>query len=883
MTEIDPPPEPTPPPRLAIAILERLLPRAEREEILADVCAEFTRRSAVDARRARAWLWRQVLRSIPALVHWSWRREFEEFEPSANTYRPGDHMLRTLITDLHYAARRLRLRPGYSLLSILTLSLGIGGTAAVFGVAKPVLFEPLPFANASDVGTFWMSGSWTEEEYVYLRGKFPGFRAVATYRSGDVTMRDGDAPTRLLSGIAASLEIFDVLGARPLLGRTFQAGEDAPNAAPVAVISYGLWQELGGKSSIIGSRLTLDGTPRTVVGVMPRGFWFPSPTTRIWTPRPLNPEGRNGSYTLVGHVAPGVDVHSLAPQLAQLTRIMGERFKYDDPKWDKLRNAQVTPIRDDLLGSMRPAVIATFVAMGLILLIACTNVAALMLGQVEGRASELAVRAALGATRRRIAQQLVVEAVLVGIGAGVAGGALAAAGFSMMARALPIGAWAERAAFDWTTFIVALAIAIAAALLVVIVPLISLARADLRESLSRARTSGIAGRGGRLERGLVVVEVALAMLIACGAALLARSVTNLYAVRPGIQTSSVGVVDFVVNAGMPAADRRQAVLELRTALSQMPGVKSASAALKIPLRGNGDNFELTIHGRPDIARTSSFFRIVALDYFETLGFRVTSGRTFNSGDQFTGELPVVINEELARRFFPGKDAIGKVLGGGYGVPQRVIGVVANAAEGKLTDVAEPARYFFAGTVGWMGPYGSFVIRANRDQDVAAILENARKTVQRVAPSFAVNNTTTMQQVFDAAVGPAKPMLALLGILSALALTLGAVGIYGVISHFAARRKRDWAIRVALGLPGSRVMTHIVRQGTVLVAIGVGIGVMGTAALSRLLSSLLFQVSAIDPLAFVGASVVLLAIGIAAAFFPAWRAGTVDPGSVLREQ
>jgi predicted permease len=651
----------------------------------------------------------------------------------------------------------------------------------------------------------------------------------------------------------------------------------------VAVLSYGLWQELGGKASIVGSRVTLDGNPRTVVGVMPRGFWFPSPAVRIWTPRPLDPKGQNGSYTLVGRVAPGVDVHSLQPQLAQLTRIMGERFTYNDPKWDKRRNPAVTPIRDELLGSMRPAVIATFVAMGLILLIACTNVAALMLGQVEGRASELAVRAALGATRRRIAQQLIVEALLVGLGAGAVGGALAAAGFGVLARALPIGAWAESASFDWTTFVVALIIALGAALLVVLVPLAALSRVDLREFLSRARTGGVAGRGGRLERGLVVAEVALAMLIACGAALLARSVTNLYAIKPGFQTAGIAVVDFAVSSAVSPADRRQAVLAVRTALAEMPGVKSSAAALKIPLRGNGDNFGLTIQGRPDIGQKSSFFRIVTPDYFQTLGFRLVSGRTFDSGDRFAGELPVVINEELARQFFPGEDAIGKVVGGGYGVPQRVIGVVATAAEGKLTDAPEPARYFLLGTVGWMGPYGTFVIRANREQDIPAILESARKTIQRVAPTFAVNNTTTMQSVFDTAVGPAKPMLALLGILSALALVLGAVGIYGVISHFAARRKRDWAIRVALGLPGTRVMTHIVRQGVTLVVIGVAIGVVGTAALSRLLSSLLFHVSAADPLAFAAASLALLAIGVAAAFVPAWKAGTVDPGTVLREQ
>src|SRR3954462_1856962 len=330
-----------------------------------------------------------------------------------------------------------------------------------------------------------------EDELPYLAGKIPGFQMVGAQRPGDVTMRTGDNPARLLPGLTITGELFDVLGAKPFLGRGPRVGDDVQGAEPVAILSYGLWKELGGKPSIIGSRITLDDVPRTVVGVIPKNFWYPNPSVRIWLPKALDPQGRNGSYTLLGLTAPGVDVHNLDPYINRLTTIIGQRFQYAE-RADKTKNAKIVPMRDELLGAMRPAVIATFVAMGLILLIACANVAALMLGQVEGRASELAVRSALGATRRRIAQQLVIEALLVGLGAGAMGGAFAAAGFGLMARALPIGAWAEGASFDWTIFVVALVIALAAAFLVAIVPLISLSRADLQETLSRARTSGIA-------------------------------------------------------------------------------------------------------------------------------------------------------------------------------------------------------------------------------------------------------------------------------------------------------------------------------------------------------------------------------------------------------
>ena len=792
-------------------------------------------------------------------------------------------MLRTWITDAQYAARRLRARPGFTLLSVLTLALGVGGTAAVFGIARPLIFDPLPYANADEVGTFWMGGSWTEQEFVTLRGKIPGFRLVASYRDGDVTMKTADGPTRLVPGIATSAELFDVLGARPLIGRGFRTGDDAQGAEPVAVISYGLWKDLGGNASILGTRLTLDGSPRTVVGVMPRGFWFPDPTIRIWTARALDPEGQNGSWTLIGHVAPGVSVDRLEPYIAQLTKMLGERFKYSE-KWDKTRNASVTPLRTSLLGSLRPAIVATFVAMALILLIACANVAALMLGQVEGRTTELAVRSALGATRRRLTQQLVVEALLLGIGAGLVGAALAAAGFQLVAGALPLGAWAESAGFDWMMFLVALAIAIVAVLLVVLVPVGALSRGDLRIALGSGRTSGIQGRGGRIERGLVVAEVALAMLIASGAALLVRSVANLYAINPGLETEGVAVIDVVASAELRSVQRRQSIEEMTAALRDLSGVKSVAAVMKLPLRGGGDSFGMTIQGRPDLQEVSTYFRIVTRGYFETMGIRVRDGRTFAESDiGDTTEMPIIVNEALARKFFPGESPIGRVVAGGFRPPQRIIGVVANVAEGGLTDEPEPARYYVAGSAPWFSPTASLVIRTNRPGDAAAVLDEARRTVQRVGPNFAIQGTTTMSRVLDSAVGPARQVMSLLSLLSGLALVLGAIGIYGVISHFASRRKRDWAIRIALGLPGTHVIGQVVRQGLGLVGIGIALGAVGTIALTRLLTSFLFGVKPIDPLAFAAASLALLAIGVVAAFVPAWRAGTVDPALALRDQ
>ena len=877
------------PPRLPLIILRLTLPRAERDEVIADLRAEYAAIASRDRGRARWWLWRQALGSAPGLLALNWRRAADGFEPRANAFSRGEHHMQHWIADIRFAARRLRTRPAYLTLSVLTLALGIGGTAAVFGIARPILLDPLPYANADEVAAFWRSGWWTEQEFTYLRGNFPGFRSVAMHRPADMTLRDGDAPARLLSGIAVSHELFDVLGARPILGRTFRPGDDVPGADPTVVISHGLWQELGGAPDLIGRRLEFDGVSRTVIGVMPPGFWYPNPSIRIWSARPINPEGRNGSYTFIGRVAPGQDPARMDAHVRRLTQMIGERFTYAQ-NGDKTRDAWVKPLREELLGAMRPAVLATFAAMALILVIACVNVAALMLGQVEGRSAELAVRSALGATRARITQQLVVEALMLGLLAGLVGGGLAMIGFPTLAQALPIGAWSEAAAFDWSVFAVALLVSVLAVLAVALVPATSLWRGGLRGAISGSRTGGVQGRGGRLERGLVVAEVALAMLVASGATLLLRSVANLYAISPGIETRGIAVVDVVSNRTLDSDLRVQTIDRIVAALEQLPGVRSVGAAMKIPLRGGGDSWNVFAEGASPAPEDRSFtyFRVVSPDYFATMGIPLKSGRLFDASDRAivgndtTVEMSVVVNEAFAKKLFPNGDAVGRRFGGGFGLRQRIVGVVPNVAEASLTDEPTAASYYLH-RQGWWGSAGSLVIRTTSSAGAEAILDEARRTVQRVAPEFAVAGVTTMDRVLDAAVGPARQLMSLLGLLAGLALLLGAIGIYGVIAHFAARRRRDWAIRVALGLPGRRVVTQVVRQGVTLALLGVALGAVGAAALTRLLSSFLYGVSSVDPIAFAASTLALLLIGALAAFVPAYRAGTVDPANVLREQ
>jgi predicted permease len=789
--------------------------------------------------------------------------------------------LEHLAQDCEYAVRVLRRRPVYALLSVVTLALGVGGTAAVFGVAHGVLLSPLPFAHEREVGMFWMKTDWTHEEYLHIRGRVPGFRQVALYRQRDSTLRIGGGPARLVPGVAASAELLDVLGTTPILGRGFQEGDDVPGAERVALVSFGLWQELGGTPAVIGTRVMLDGGPRTVIGVMPQGFWFPDPSVRIWTNQPLRPDSRSWNSTLIGRAVANQDIRAMDAPLSQLALMLDERFDYTAR--DKTKDRRITPLRDDLLGPMQPAVFATLAATALILLIACANVAALVLGQVDARSAEFAVRSALGANRQRLAQQLIVEVLIVAAVAGTLGAALAWAGFTVVADALPLGAWASTAP-DWQVFASAMAIAVVAALLVILVPVVSLYRTDVRRVLSAARTGGVDGRGGRLESGLVVAQVALAVVIAAGAAVLARSVANLYAVHPGVRVDGVAVVDVMFDATLDRANREKTIDELVRALRQLPGVASVGAGQQLAVRGGGYRANLRIDERPDIQNAATEYRIVTPGYLESLGIALRHGRAIESDDRSDTERVVVVNEAFVRRYFPGVDPVGKSIAGDVERQRsRIVGVVADAAEKRLTDPAEPVRYVALAQTPWIDDAQSIILHAAPGADETSLLEPARRAIARVAPAVAVQQTTTMHRVLDAAVGPARQVAVLLFLLTGLALVLGAVGIYGVMTHLVTRRRRDWAIRVAIGLPGSRVIRHVLGHGAMLVSAGIVAGTVGAAMLTRLLSSFLFDVSALDPVAFATAGAVLFGVGVAAAVVPALRAGMADPLTALREQ
>jgi predicted permease len=784
------------------------------------------------------------------------------------------------ILDARFAVRRMTHRPLAALVAMLTLALGVGGMAAIAGLTRSLLARPLPYPHAEQLVRMWRPGAWRGKEIAALDGAWSGFTSVAAYRPRNMTLEHPGAPTRVVPGISSSADLFRVMQVSPALGHAFARGDDRPGAAPVAVLSNALWRELGADPHLPGSSLTLDGTSYIVVGVMPEGFWFPDPSIRLWTNDTINATSGVGLYTLVGRLEPGRHIQEMGVFLDRVTTILGQRFTYE-PQWDLTRNATLTSFPDWMLGPLHPAIVAMLIGMGAILLIACANVGALIIGQIEGRSAELAVRTALGAGRGRIATQLIIEVLALGAGAAVLGSAFATVSFHRLRQALPLGVWGERATLDWSLFAASIAVAIGAALVIAVLPVLMLWRGDLQVTLAGARGMGPARRGNHVQSALVICEVALGVVLACSAGLLGRSVANRYAIHPGLRTDGVAVLDVATPLGMNTADRRGLIRHAIAALSAVPGVQHVAVTQMLPLRGRDWTMGLDIPGR-DLTAPTPFFRMVSADYFATLGIPLRSGRLWDASDHPEDSVKaIIVSASLAHFYFPGVDPVGRVMPGGFGAPERIVGVVADAAEGDLTDHAAPTRYYLNDQVGFVPAGQTFMVAFAKGIDVSRLLGSLRQTVSTAAPSAAVQGATSMNNVLALAIGPAREVMLLLGWLTSLALILGTIGVYGVLSQFVSRRLRDWSLRVALGLTPARLMTQIVRRGAMLVLLGVAVGLGVTAVAARLLSAFFFGVTATDPLTLLGSGALLLLVGVAATLVPAFRAGRADPAAVLR--
>ena len=793
--------------------------------------------------------------------------------------------------DLRVALRQLRRRPMFTALGVGTLALGIGAAVALSSVAVGLLLRPLPVADEARLHVFWSDYNWRGVEFDFVKERQRAFAGLAAYSNEGYTLRVDDRSSTVLATVA-SAELFDVLGARPLLGRAFQPGDDRPGAAPIAVVSHGFWQqELEGDPHVIGRRIEIDGARVEVVGVMPRGFYFPSPVFRIWRPLSLDPSTSSyqgsGWLVLVGRERPGVSRGELDADVQAIARALGERFTYPDA-WDKTRGAAVTPLRTYTRGDIRPAVLLLQFAVLLVLGIACANVAALVLARTTDRTDELALRAALGAGRGRLVRQVVTESLLLSVLAGALGAGLAAGGFQTLVARLPlVEGLEETLAVDWTLFVLAMGFSLVLGVIVALAPVRVLLAGGLH-GLARERSAGGGRAAGprRVHNALVAAQVALAVLLVAGATIFTRSVSRLYAIDAGFEPEHVTTMNLVAPTRVMTAPERAVFFEQALErVAALPGVRAAGLVTRLPLRDGGGQGTMTIEDRPDLRdgrEPNAFFRIVSPGYFDAMGISIIQGRAFAAADS-AGALPVgIVSESFAGRMWPGQSPLGRRIRHRFGSETPWVTIVGVAEETRLTRLTgDNPLVLYVPIAQAEAPEGPVlaVKGAGAAPPVAAI----RAAIHDLDDRIAVARVETLDAVVAAAVAEPLRLRFFLSLLGALALVIGAVGIYSVMSYSVVRRRSEFGVRLALGATPGRILADVVAGGLTPVVAGVAAGVGGALALASTIGSFLYGVTPADAPSLAGAAAALLAAGALAAAIPAVRAGRIDPVSALRAE
>ena len=790
-----------------------------------------------------------------------------------------------LISDGKHALRQMRRRPGFTALAMVTLGLGIGATTALFAVVYGLLVRPLPFRDER-LSMFWFDYSWRGSEYDHIRQGSLAFDEIAAYSTWGEPFRTGPSEqSRMLGYIPATANLFDALGVKPALGRGFLPGEDRPGAERVVVISHGLWQQdLGGTPDVIGRQLIIGGQPVSIVGVMPPGFYFPTPEFRAWRPLTLDPNdpayAGNGWLALIGAGKRGVNAATIDLELQRITRLLGERFTYSTV-WDKTKNAKVTPIREYLLGNVRDPLLLLMGAVAMLLLIACANAAALILARTTDRTGELSIRLALGASHGRIARQIVTESLALATVSAAAGAVVATFGFRTLVSSLPLRqGFGDAVSLGWQAFLIAFVLAVVVGVGVSIVPVRQVLRGRLD---GRERSEEGLRRGTRqVHAGLIAAQVTLAVMLVCGATLLIRSVERIRAIDTGFDANNVVSIDVIREAGAPGTDA-EFVRQVLERVEATPGVLSATFTNRLPVRDRGWQGSILIEGRDDLAgaqRPNALYRTGTPDYFKTLGITVKSGRAFTEADRSDGQLVALVSESFARRIWPNESPLGRrvSLGGPTAPRWTIVGV---AEEVRMTDMMGEIPFTLYMPYAQFPARGGGVLVVRSSTDPATTLAAVREVVAGLDKSIAVARAGTLDDAVDAALAEPLRLRFFLGLLAGLALLLGAVGVYGVVSYAVARRRAEFGIRMALGAAPGNVLTMVVRSGMLPVVTGAAAGILASIGLARVVRGFLYQTSATDALSLAAAASTVLLAGVVAALVPAWRAGSVSPVEALR--
>ncbi len=806
-------------------------------------------------------------------------------------------MINSIIKDIRFAVRGLIKHPMFTAIAVVTLALGIGGSTSIFTVVDAALLRGLPYKSPDRLYHLWENTP--KKEFPKREFSYPDyqdyqqnnvFESLAAYTGGGVILSGYGEPESLNSP-RVSANFFSVLGVDPILGRTFQAGEDTPGGPKVTILTYGLWQRrFGGDPSIVGKPITLNGDSYTVVGVLPASFQFALRPADLWVPYQPNQNQLTRRFmhgtNLIGRLKSDKSADEAQSELS----LIASRIEQQHNDSHAGTSARVVPLQEEVVGSVRPILLVLLAAVGFVLLIACANVASLLLTRSLARHKEVAIRSALGASRWRVIQQLLTESLLLSVVGGVAGLIIAYWGVPALVAVLPqsqLNAMPYLKTLNLNAGILmfSFALSLLTGLIFGLAPALQSSRLDLIETLKEGGRQTSMGAGHRLRSAMVVTEIALAVVLLVGAGLMMKSLFRLLQTNVGFKTENVLTMTVILPPSKYTETKQQINFndQLRERVQSLPGVSGAGTVNILPVN-SGNTTRFYVDGDPIPApgqEIEANIRTVSDDYFKTLGVPLLAGRTFDARDTETGQSVVIIGKTIADRVFAGRDPVGKRLK--YSSFQTdgdlVVGVVGDVKITGLDEAVRPVLYYpFRQSA---STFSNLVART--DSDPNALAGAIRNEIRTLEPDAAILNVRTMDDMI--AQTPASFMrrfpALLIGIFAGVALLLASIGIYGVVSYSVSQQTHYIGVRMALGASPSDILRMVLKQGLFLALLGVGIGVLAALGLMRLLTTLLYQVSTNDVTTFATVTGALFLIALLACYLPARRATKVDPLVALR--
>jgi putative ABC transport system permease protein len=794
----------------------------------------------------------------------------------------------TLVYDLRYGLRMLLKNPGFTFAALITLALGIASSTAIFSVIDGVLLRPLPYPDSENImilhptmrSTGEPGGASAPANYIDYAAQNDVFSHMAASRGEQANLSDGDRPERV-RGTMATSSFFPLFGVSPILGRTLLPSDEQPGHNHVVVLSSELWaRRYASDRNIIGREILLNDEPHTVVGVMPPDYmpdgygelWIPSafgvPTNTIRPnidPRPI----RGSNYLDVyARLKPGITLEKARSEMDTISRRLENQYANDN----KDTGIRITPLHEDAVGKLRPVLLLLFAAVGFLVFIGCANVANLLLARAATRSREISIRAAMGASRFRLIRQLLTESVLLSIFGGAIGALLAAWAIPLLMSMAPPGLRSfKEVGLNGEVLAFSLGVSVVTGILFGLVPALS-SSGNPAESLKQGERGSTAG-GSRRRAFLIATEVGLSLILLIGAGLMIKSFATLTKVAPGFNPDRLLI--FSIGASAKADEDRQLQFyqQVVQSLAAVPGVEHVAAVSRLPF--SGGNSSRTFNRPGNTKENAADIRIATPDYFQTMGIPLVRGRNFTEHDTKDSTRVAIINEETAKQSFPGEDPIGQFIEN-YGPKEeklQIVGVVGNVRHLALETAPRPELYQPFGQGMW--PLVQIAVRTAPENPLT-LLPAVQQAVWNVNKSVPLGNPRSMNDMIARTLLQKKFTMLLLTIFAGAALLLAAIGLYGVISYSVAQRTRELGIRIALGAQKSDVLRLILRQGMTLVAIGVVAGLAASIGLTRLMATLLYGVSATDPITFLALSITLLSVAFVACWLPARRASTVDP-------